>query len=59
MLTDMHFCICMLKSKHLFIYLIKNKKKTELNELSEPEYLKTSSQMSSYAHWHAFMYLLA
>ena len=34
-------------------------KKSELNELSELEYSKTPSQMSSYAHWHAFLYLHA
>ena len=46
--------------KYLFIYPIKNlKKKTELNELNELEYLETPSQMSSYAHWHVFLYLLA
>ena len=37
----------------------KLEKKTELNELSELEYWKTPSQMSSYAHWHAFLYLHA
>ena len=47
MSTDMLTCICMLRqvSKHLFIYPIKNKKKTELNELNELEYSKTPSQM--------------
>ena len=30
-----------------------------LNELSELEYWKTPSQMSSYAHLHAFLYLHA
>ena len=35
---------------HQNIYLIKNQKETELNEQSELEYLKTPSQMSSYAH---------
>ena len=56
MLTDMLSYICM-----LIIYLshLKSEKKTELNELNELEYLKTPSQMSSYAHWHAFLYLHA
>ena len=47
MLTDMFSCIRMFRhvSKHLFIYSIKKKKKTELNELNELEYSKTPSQM--------------
>ena len=40
--------------KYLYIYPIKSqKKRIVLNELSELEYLKTPSQKSSYAHWHA------
>ena len=35
------------------------KKEKRLNEQSELEYWKTPSQMSSYAHWHAFLYLHA
>ena len=59
MLTDMLSCICMLTSNiHLFI-LLKIRKKTESNELSELKYLKTPSQKSTYAHWHVFLYLLA
>ena len=38
---------------------LKLEKKTKLNKLSELEYWKTPSQMSSYAHWHAFLYLHA
>ena len=38
---------------------LKSEKKIELNELSELEYWKTSSQMSSYAHWYPFFYLHA
>ena len=46
---DEIYCICMLT--YSFIYPIQNQKnKTELNELSELEYLKTPSQKSSNAH---------
>ena len=31
----------------------------EMSELNELEYLKTPSQISSSAHWHAFLYLHA
>ena len=57
MLTDMLSCIYMLPSKHLFIPLKIEKKKTELNELSELKCLKTPSQMNSYAHRYVFLYL--
>ena len=30
-----------------------------VNKLSELEYIKTPSQMSTYADWHAFLYLHA
>ena len=42
MLTDMLSCICVLTSKHLFIYPIKNqkKKKNELNGLNKLNTLK-------------------
>ena len=48
--------ICMLRhvSKYLSIPF-KIRKKTELNELSELEYWKTPSQISSYAHWLTFL----
>ena len=59
MITDMLSFIYMLTSKHLFIPFKIRKKKTELNKLNELEYLKTSSQMSSYDQWHAFLYLHA
>ena len=38
MLTDMLFCICMFKSKHLSV--LKSEKKSKLNELNEQKYLK-------------------
>ena len=42
LLTDMLSCICMLKSKHSFIYpILKSEKKSKLNELNELKYLKT------------------
>ena len=56
MLSDMLSCICMPKSKHLSV--LKSEKKSKLSELNELEYLKTPSQMSSFANWHAFLYWL-
>ena len=35
------------------------KNRTEPNELDELKYSKSLNQMTSYAHWHAFLYLHA
>ena len=35
------------------------KYRTEPNELDELKYSKSLNQMTSYAHWHAFLYLHA
>ena len=45
--------------QNIHLFHLKLEKKTKLNELSKLEYWKTPSQMSSYAHWHAFLYLHA
>ena len=39
--------------------VLKSEKKSKINELNELEFLKPPSQMSSSAHWNAFLYLLA
>ena len=55
----LHVDICMFTLKLFFFILSKSEKKAELNELDEVEYSKTPWQMSSYAHWYAFLYFLA
>ena len=46
--------------KQLFA-LVENqkKKKTEPNELDELKYSKKFNQTTSFAHWHAFLYVYA
>ena len=49
-------------NQNTYISVLKSEKKSKLNErneLNELEYSKTPSQMSSSAHWHAFLYLHA
>ena len=45
--------------QNIYLSHLKLEKKTALNELKELEYWKTPSQLSSYAHWHASLYLHA
>ena len=62
MLTDMFLYLhaqTFISHAQTFIYPNWNLKKTKLNELTELEYWETPSQMSSYAYWHASLYLQA
>ena len=64
MLIGMLSCICMPIAQtciKTIIYLLhlESEKKIRLNELNELEYTKTTSLISSYAHKHVFLYLLA
>ena len=50
------------KIQNYWIYSLRwtsKKKRTDPNKLNELKYSKSLTQMTSYAHWHAFLYLHA